>query len=88
MTILNPLTFPVILESLLASNDLTEEQSKYLMNSWLENKIEPVGAIKKLHSENYVVNTKKAANIIPFTSKINLSEGINLMENALKTYIS
>jgi len=42
MTILNPLTFPVILESLLASNDLTEEQSKYLMNSWLENKIEPV----------------------------------------------
>ena len=42
MTILNPLTFPVILESLLASNDLTEEQSKFLMNSWLENKIEPV----------------------------------------------
>ena len=42
MTILNPITFPVILESLLASNDLTEKQSKYLMNSWLENKIEPV----------------------------------------------
>ncbi len=42
MTILNPITFPVILESLLASNDLTEEQSNYLMNSWLENKIEPV----------------------------------------------
>ena len=42
MTILNPITFPVILESLLASNDLTEEQSKFLMNSWLENKIEPV----------------------------------------------
>jgi anthranilate phosphoribosyltransferase len=42
MTILNPITFPVILESLLASNDLTKEQSNYLMNSWLENKIEPV----------------------------------------------
>ncbi len=42
MTILNPITFPVILESLLASNDLTEEQSNYLMNSWIENKIEPV----------------------------------------------
>ena len=42
MTALNPITFPVILESLLSSNDLTEEQSIYLMNSWLENKIEPV----------------------------------------------
>ncbi len=47
MTPLNPISFSVILESLLASNDLTEEQSIYLMNSWLENKIEPVqtGAI-------------------------------------------
>ncbi len=42
MTPLNPISFSVILESLLSSNDLTEEQSNYLMNSWLENKIEPV----------------------------------------------
>ena len=42
MTPLNPITFSVILESLLSANDLTEEQSNYLMNSWLENKIEPV----------------------------------------------
>ena len=42
MTLSNPITFPVLLESLLASNDLTKEQSNYLMNSWLENKIEPV----------------------------------------------
>ena len=42
MTPLNPITFSVILESLLSSNDLTEEQSAYLMNSWIENKIEPV----------------------------------------------
>ncbi len=42
MTLLNPITFPVLLESLLAENDLTKEQSNYLMNSWLENKIEPV----------------------------------------------
>ena len=38
----NPITFSAILESLLSANDLTEEQSNYLMNSWLENKIEPV----------------------------------------------
>jgi len=42
MTPLNPITFSAILESLLSSNDLTDEQSNYLMNSWLENKIEPV----------------------------------------------
>ncbi len=42
MTSLNPITFSVILESLLSANDLTEDQSNYLMNSWLENKIEPV----------------------------------------------
>ena len=42
MTLSNPITFPVLLESLLAANDLTKEQSNYLMNSWLENKIEPV----------------------------------------------
>ncbi len=42
MTPLNPITFSVILESLLSSNDLTDEQSNYLMNSWLDNKIEPV----------------------------------------------
>ena len=42
MTQLNPITFSVILESLLSANDLTEEQSNYLMNSWLKNKIEPV----------------------------------------------
>jgi len=42
MTSLNTITFPEILESLLSGNDLTEEQSNYLMNSWLENKIEPV----------------------------------------------
>ena len=42
MTPLNPITFSEILESLLSSNDLTDEQSNYLMNSWLENKIEPV----------------------------------------------
>tara|TARA_Y100001968_G_scaffold3321_1_gene2811 strand:- start:1294 stop:2331 length:1038 start_codon:yes stop_codon:yes gene_type:complete len=37
-----PISYSVILESLLSANDLTEEQSNYLMNSWLENKIEPV----------------------------------------------
>ena len=42
MTLLNSITFPVLLESLLAANDLTKEQSNFLMNSWLENKIEPV----------------------------------------------
>jgi anthranilate phosphoribosyltransferase len=42
MTSFNPITFSLILESLLSSNDLTEEQSNYLMNSWVENKIEPV----------------------------------------------
>jgi len=42
MTTSNPITFSVILESLLAANDLTDEQSNYLMNSWLGNKIEPV----------------------------------------------
>tara|TARA_B100000965_G_scaffold332029_1_gene296417 strand:+ start:488 stop:1525 length:1038 start_codon:yes stop_codon:yes gene_type:complete len=42
MTSSKPITFSVILESLLSSNDLTDEQSNYLMNSWLENKIEPV----------------------------------------------
>jgi len=42
MTTLKPISFSVILESLLSANDLTEEQSNYLMNSWLENKIEPV----------------------------------------------
>ncbi len=42
MTPLNPINFSSILESLLSFNDLTEEQSNYLMNSWLENKIEPV----------------------------------------------
>jgi len=42
MTPLNPISFSAILESLISANDLTEEQSIYLMNSWLENKIEPV----------------------------------------------
>lgn len=42
MTPLNPISFSVILESLLSANDLTEEQSNFLMHSWLENKIEPV----------------------------------------------
>ena len=42
MTPLNPISFSVILESLLSAKDLTAEQSNYLMNSWLENKIEPV----------------------------------------------
>ena len=42
MTPFNPISFSVILESLLSFNDLTEEQSIFLMNSWLENKIEPV----------------------------------------------
>ena len=42
MTSTNPISYSIILESLLASNDLTEEQSNYLMNSWLGNKIEPV----------------------------------------------
>ena len=42
MTSLNPITSSLILESLLSANDLTEEQSNYLMTSWLENKIEPV----------------------------------------------
>ncbi len=38
----NPITFSLILESLLSANDLTDEQSKFLMNSWLKNTIEPV----------------------------------------------
>ena len=38
----NPITFSVILESLLSANDLTDDQSYYLINSWLENKFEPV----------------------------------------------
>tara|TARA_Y100001968_G_C19433042_1_gene758096 strand:- start:947 stop:1987 length:1041 start_codon:yes stop_codon:yes gene_type:complete len=38
----NPLTFSIILESLLSSNDLTYEQSKFLIHSLLENKLEPV----------------------------------------------
>ena len=42
MTSLNPINFSVILDSLLSANDLTEEQCNSLMNSWLENKIEPV----------------------------------------------
>ena len=42
MNLLNPITFSGILESLLSANDLTEEQSNFLINSWLENKIEPV----------------------------------------------
>ena len=42
MTSSNPVNLAVILESLLSANDLTEEQSNYLMNAWLENKIEPV----------------------------------------------
>ncbi len=43
----NPIDFSIILETLLSVKDLTDEQSNYLMNSWLENKIEPVqtGAI-------------------------------------------
>ena len=36
------LTFSGILESLVSANDLNDEQSYFLMNSWLENKIEPV----------------------------------------------
>ena len=42
MTSSNPINFSVILESLLSANDLSDEQSTYLMNSWLENRIEPV----------------------------------------------
>ncbi len=42
MTSSNPINFSVILETLLSSNDLTDEQANFLMNSWLENKIEPV----------------------------------------------
>ena len=42
MTSSNPITYSEILESLLSGNDLVEDQSTYLMNSWLENKIEPV----------------------------------------------
>ena len=38
----NPISYSEILELLLSANDLTEEQSDYLMNSWIENKIEPV----------------------------------------------
>ena len=47
MTSSNPITYSLILESLLSANDLNEEQATYLMNSWLENRIEPVqtGAI-------------------------------------------
>ena len=42
MTSTKPLTYSLILESLIASNDLSDDESKFLMNSWLENKIEPV----------------------------------------------
>jgi len=42
MTSSNPITFSLILDSLLLGNDLTPDQSNYLMNSWLENKVEPV----------------------------------------------
>ena len=42
MTSSKPINYSVILESLLSSNDLTHEQSNYLMNSWLKNEIEPV----------------------------------------------
>ena len=42
MTSSNPITFSAILESLLLGNDLANEESKYLMNSWLSNQIEPV----------------------------------------------
>tara|TARA_Y100001968_G_scaffold324866_1_gene365104 strand:+ start:1051 stop:2088 length:1038 start_codon:yes stop_codon:yes gene_type:complete len=42
MTSSKPLEYSAILESLLSSNDLTDEQCTYLMNSWLENKVEPV----------------------------------------------
>ncbi len=42
MSLSNSITFSVILESLLSAIDLTDEQSNYLMNAWLENKIEPV----------------------------------------------
>ena len=47
MTQLKPISFSLILESLLSDNDLSVEESNYLMSSWLENKIEPVqtGAI-------------------------------------------
>tara|TARA_B100000700_G_scaffold161304_1_gene178594 strand:+ start:961 stop:1998 length:1038 start_codon:yes stop_codon:yes gene_type:complete len=42
MTSTNHLNFSEILESLLLGNDLVEEQSEYLMRSWLKNQIEPV----------------------------------------------
>ncbi len=42
MTSSNPITFSLILELLLNGDELSEEQSNYLMNSWLDNKIEPV----------------------------------------------
>ena len=42
MTSSNPINFSAILESLLSANDLTDEQSNYLMNAWLDNQIEPL----------------------------------------------
>ena len=42
MTLTNHLNLSGILESLLLGNDLVEEQSEYLMNSWLNNQIDPV----------------------------------------------
>ena len=42
MTSSNPITYSSILESLLSAHDLNEDQSNFVMNSWLENKIEPV----------------------------------------------
>ena len=42
MTSSKPIIFSEILETLLSGNDLAEEQSKSLMSSWLDNKIEPV----------------------------------------------
>ena len=42
MTPSNPVSFSEILESLLSFNDLKEEQSNFLMNSWINNKFEPV----------------------------------------------
>ena len=42
MTVSNPIAFSEILEILLSGHDLNEQQSDFLMTSWLTNKIEPV----------------------------------------------
>ena len=74
MTSSNPITFSVILESLLSASDLTDKQSNYLMNSWLENKIEPV-------QTGALLTAFRAKGV----SGDELSEMAKVLQNAAKT---